>query len=126
MYVEIEQSFPDFFNSTHYTKQNDNMKEETKVLINAFINKGFNVWPEWRHKHSTSKNLVWTLKTENKVKKSGFDNVVTIYPLANQLKVEVYYGEYNKLFFYFSRNSENHDLFIKSRENYQNKLGKSL
>jgi|GEM_PF-1847991 hypothetical protein len=113
---------PGFFRSENYIKANDHMKSEINALINKFVDRGFDIWPEWRN----GKSKVFTLKTDNRVKKSGFDNVATVHCMFGKLKVEIYYGAYDKRYYYFSGMSENSELFEEAKYNYQHNLGKML
>ncbi len=123
---DVKTLFPDFFSSPNFSSESEHMQAEIVALVIEFINKGFEVWPEWRGIHSTNQNMVWTLKTENRAKKSEFDNVVTIYQMSGRLKVEVYYGANNKPAFYYSRFDENTELFEEAIYNYQHNLGKRI
>jgi hypothetical protein len=113
---------PGFFRSENYIKANDHMKSEINALINKFVDRGFDIWPEWRN----GKSKVFTLKTDNRVKKSGFDNVATVHCMSSKLKVEIYYGAHEKLYYDFSSMSENSELFEEAKYNYQHNLGKML
>lgn len=123
---DVKTRFSGFFSSPNFTGESDAMQEEIVALVSEFIKKGFQVWPEWRGTHSTHRNKVWTLKTVSERKANGNDNVITVYQMSTQLKVEVYYGQYDKKPFYFSSSDDNLELFEEASDNYRRVLGKSL
>jgi len=123
---DVKTRFSGFFSSPNFTGESESMQAKIVALVSEFIKKGFQVWPEWRGAHSTNRNKVWTLKTENIRKSKGFDNVVTVYQMKESLKVEVYYGERNKKYFKFPSSDDNFELFKDASYNYQHNLGKSL
>ena len=123
---DVKLRFPEFFSSSNFTGESESMQAKIVDLVSEFIKKGFQIWPVWRGAHSTNRNKVWTLKTENIRKSNGFDNVVTVYQMKESLKVEVYYGERNKKYFKFPSSDDNFELFKEASYNYQHNLGKRL
>jgi|GEM_PF-781028 len=86
-----------FFNSTDFNnlRETRNIEELTIKLVGLFEKEGFKFYPEWRGTHKSGKNRKnFTFKARQPSGK--LENIITIYPMAGWLKVEVYRGQYAK------------------------------
>ena len=86
-----------FFNSEDFDnlKITINIEELTIKLVALFEKEKFKFYPEWRgiHKSGTHrKNFTFKVKQPS----GKLENIITIYPMAGWLKVEVYRGQYEK------------------------------
>lgn len=85
-----------FFNDENFKIYSEKLKELILGLIDVFEDNKFEIYPEWRINHNVNGKKVFTFKAKNPRNTSKEPNIITIYPKANWLQVEVYHGEYDK------------------------------
>lgn len=88
-----------FVNNEEYKMCSEKLKQLMVYVFKIFNDNGFEFYPEWRNEHNVNGKKVFLLKALNPRKVNSDPNIVTIYPMSDWLKIEVYYGQRNKHYY---------------------------